>query len=135
MTGKQSIFESLAELIGKAGALNLCEQYGGQTLYIRKSDPLPDGLARHWSEYFGLEAYERLVERLGGQRVYIPMAPPELLLERDTAILARRRAGESAVDIARDFQLTPRSVNNIYTRAALGNTDRANQIQQLEAQA
>lgn len=129
MTGEQSTFESLAELIGKAGALNLCEQYGGQTLYIRKSEALTDGLARHWSEYFGPDAYERLVERLGGQRVYIPMAPPELLLERDTAIFVRRRAGESAVDIARDFQLTPRSVHNIYCRVDRVRLDQAHQNQ------
>lgn len=127
MTGEQTTFESLAELIGKAEALNLCEQYGGQTLYIRKTEPMPDGLANHWSEYFGPDAHTRLVERLGGQRVYIPIAPPELLLERNTAIFVRRRVGESAADIARDFQLTPRNVHNIYCRVDRDRLDQADQ--------
>lgn len=135
MTGEQSIFESLAELIGKSGALNLCEQYGGQTLYIRKSSALPDALARHWSEYFGPDSYARLVERLGGQRVYIPMAPPELLIERDTDIFERRRAGGSAVEIARHFQLTPRSVNNIYCRVYRLRQDQVAKNQQAGEQA
>lgn len=123
MTGEQTTFESMAEQIGRAGALNLCEQYGGQTLYIRKSGQLPEGLDRHWSEYFGPDAYERLAERLGGQRVYIPMAPPELVFERNTAIFVRVRAGESAEDIARDFQLTPRSVHKIYCHVDRDRTD------------
>ena len=116
MTGEQTTFESLAELIGKAGTLNLCEQHGGETLYVRKSEASKEELAGHWSECLGPDVYERLCERLGGQRVYIPVAPPELIAERNTAIADRYQRGESAKDIARDFQLTPRSVHSIYCR-------------------
>lgn len=129
MTGEQTTFESLAELIGKAGALNLCEQYGGQTLYIRKTVALGDGVLRHWAEHFGVDAWERIQARLGGQRVYIPFAPSDLLLERNTAIFVRRRAGESAEDIARDFKLTPRSVHDIYCRVDRDRSDQAPQNQ------
>lgn len=114
MTGEQSTFESLADLIGKAGALNLCEQYGGQTLYIRSKFSTSEALNNHWSEFFGKDAWARLNERLGGKRVYIPAAPEELIAERNTAIVARMDRGEPAAEIGLDFKLTERCIRSIY---------------------
>lgn len=116
MNAKQSTFESLAELIGKEGALLLCEERGGETLYITKSIAIGDNVRRPWFEILGQSASERLNKHLGGKRVYIPMAPPELLAERNAAILQRFRQGESATVIARSLDLSPRSVNLIRAR-------------------
>lgn len=110
MTGEQTTFASLAELIGKEGALTLCENYGGETLYIRKSISLDDGPRHHWAELFGQTAWERLNKRLSGRRVYVPAAPPELLAERNAAIVARLNGGEAIATIASDFKLTQRRV-------------------------
>ena len=116
MTGEQSTFESLAELIGRAGALNLCEQYGGTTLYVKKTQNDNEGLRKHWAEYFGPDALNTIAEKLGGKRVYIPAAPPEFLAERSVAIFTRMNDGHEVAAIARDFQLTDRSVRLIYAR-------------------
>lgn len=116
MTSEQTTFESLAELIGKEGALALSEQYGGETLYIRKSVVMDDGIRRPWMDFVGVEAARRLIARLGGKRVYIPAAPPELLAERNAVIADRLRQGETATAIAEDFRLTPRCVSMIFQR-------------------
>jgi len=113
MTSEQTTFESLAELIGKEGALSLSEQYGGETLYIRKSVVMDDGIRHPWLDFIGAGAAQRLIARLGGKRVYIPSAPPELLAERNAVIAERLQKGESANAVAEDFRLTPRRVSMI----------------------
>lgn len=123
MSCEKTNFESLAELIGKKGALNLCEQYGGLTLYIRKSLALHDGINKHWSEYFGQEALALISERFGGQRIYIPNAPPELLQLRNATIVACLCNGKTAEEIAADFQLTPRAVRIIFGNRMNTNSD------------
>lgn len=114
MICEQTNFESLAELIGKEGALNLCEQYGGLTLYISKSLAQHEGINKHWAEYFGQDALSLISERFGGQRIYIPSAPPELLELRNSTIVASFCSGKTAEEIAADFQLTPRAVRIIF---------------------
>ena len=116
MNTEQSTFESLSELIGKAVALLLCEEYGGETLYIRKSIAIGDATLRPWHEIIGQSACERLNARLGGKRVYIPMAPAEMLADRNAAILQRLQQGESASAVARDINLSLRSINMIRAR-------------------
>ncbi len=116
MNVEETLFESLAELIGKEGALNLCEQYGGQTLYVRKSIALHDGMNKHWAEYFGQEAFERINERFGGKRIYIPNAPADLLALRNATIVASLRNGKTPEEIAPDYLLTPRAVRLIFDR-------------------
>lgn len=110
MTGEQSTFQSLAELIGKAGALNLCEKYGGETLYIRKSISLGDGVRHPWFQIFGPDASEQVLKKLLGKRVYIPVAPPGMLEERNAAIRQCLNRGMSTADVAAEFKLTPRYV-------------------------
>jgi DNA-binding NarL/FixJ family response regulator len=109
-------FQHFADLIGEAGALNLCEQYGGVTLYIRKDHVLPNDLAKHWTDFFGEEALEILSKNFGGKRIYIPCSPPGSIEKRNNVIVERLRSGESVADIARFFQLTQRSVHTIYGR-------------------
>lgn len=110
MTGEQTTFESLAELIGKDGALSLCEKYGGETLYIRKSIALDDGVLHPWFQVFGQEASEQVNKKLLGQRVYIPMVPPGMLEERNAAIRQCLDQGMSTADVADKFKLTGRYV-------------------------
>lgn len=129
MLGEKTAFDDLVALIGSAGALNLCEQYGGQTLYIRKDGVLPDGLADHWSTHFGPEAYGKIVERMGGQRVYIPVAPKEALDNRNEIIYHLRRAGVPTAKIASDVRLTPRAVHGIVSRFAQRQEPATNQAQ------
>ena len=116
MKAKQSTFESLAKVVGKDGALHLCEEHGGKTIYICKSIAIGDHIRRPWFESIGTSAAARLIEHLGGKRVYIPIAQPELLAERNAAIVERFNQGESAVAIARSFNLSPRSINLIRAR-------------------
>lgn len=120
MTGEQTMFESLAELIGKEEALILCEMIGGQTLYIPKNIGLDDGIRKLWVEHFGEEAFDRICDRFGGQRIYIPAAPPELIELRNATIVGRVRSGDPINDIARDFKVTPRCIRNIFNRVVNG---------------
>lgn len=106
-------FHALAEIIGKEAALNLCEHYGGETLYIRKTTE-SDSTKAHWQTFYGETAQEKLHAHFGGQRCYIPKAPPELLASRNAGIVERLKNGESRDDIAREFHLTPRAVSGIY---------------------
>ncbi len=116
MTGEQSTFATLADLIGKPAALSLCEQFGGETIYIRKSIALDDGIWRPWGDTFGQDVAEKVLETLAGKRVYIPVAPPEMLAERNAAILQCLRHGKAATDIAKEFKLTPRYIAMIANR-------------------
>ena len=68
MTGEQSTFATLADLIGKPAALSLCEQFGGETIYIRKSIALDDGIWRPWGDTFGQDVAEKVLETLAGKR-------------------------------------------------------------------
>lgn len=129
MSDQKTTFESLVDLIGSAGALNLCEQYGGQTLYIRKDGELPEGTAKHWADHFGPEAYGRIVEHLGGQRVYIPVAPKQALDNRNEIIYHLRKAGVSTAKIAEDCRLTPRTIHGIVSRFAQSNQPATSQEQ------
>ena len=106
MTGEQTTFESLAELIGKDGALSLCEKYGGETLYVRKSI----ALWHPWIQVFGQEAWEQVNKNLLGKRVYIPVAPPGMIAERNAAIMQCLSHGKSTADVASQFKLTARYV-------------------------
>lgn len=110
MTGEQTTFESLAELIGKDGALSLCEKYGGETLYVRKSIALGDGVWHPWIQVFGQEAWEQVNKNLLGKRVYIPVAPPGMIAERNAAIMQCLSHGKSTADVASQFKLTARYV-------------------------
>lgn len=113
MKAEQTLYEQLAEIIGKDGALNLCEQYGGQTIYIGKNLHQSTELKEHWETYFGGIAVEKLTERFGGRRVYIPCAPDFLLEQRNHVIWERLRQGDSPSEIARDYRLTERRVRVI----------------------
>lgn len=106
-------FEALAEVIGKDAALNLCDHYGGETLYIRKTAE-SDTTKNHWQTFYGKDAQERLHRHFGGQRCYIPKAPPELLEARNGEIVARLKNGERRDAVAKAFRLTLRSVAQIF---------------------
>jgi len=107
-------FEALSEVIGKEGAINLCEQYGGITLYIRKTAESGPKLKEHWQTFYGKEAQDKLNQHFGGKRCYIPMAPPALLAVRNNEIVMRMDNGESRADLAKEFHLTPRAIALIY---------------------
>lgn len=109
-------FEGIASLIGQKAALNLCEQHGGETIYIRKNIE-SESTRQHFLTFFGEEGSAKLIEAFGGQRCYVPKAPPALLESRGKKIVSRRQAGESCADLARDYLLTPRYVALIYQRA------------------
>ena len=129
MSDEKTTFESLVSLIGMAGALNLCEQYGGQTLYIRKDGELLEGTAKHWADHFGPEAYGRIVEHLGGQRVYIPVAPRQALDNRNKMICHLRKTGVPTANIAEYYRLTPRTIHGIVSRFAQSNQPATSQEQ------
>jgi Mor family transcriptional regulator len=116
MSNDQTTFENLVTLIGKEGAINLCQQLGGQTIYVRKTLAETDSIEGHWMTFFGERALERLTVEFGGQRIYIPAVPPELLEERNKEIVRRLKLGESATAIAQDYLLTPRCIHMIFQR-------------------
>lgn len=113
MTGEQSTFATLADLIGKPAALSLCEQFGGETIYIRKSIAMDDGIWRPWRDIFGQDVSEKVLDTLAGKRVYIPVAPPAMLAERNAAIIQCLRHGKSVADVATEFKLTRRYITMI----------------------
>lgn len=118
MNAEQTLYEQLAEIIGKDGALNLCEQYGGRTVYIGKNLLQSTELKSHWETFFCGAAMESMVDRFGGQRVYIPIAPPDLLELRNQAICERVSQGHSPADIAHDYRLTERRIRGIFSHHA-----------------
>jgi len=113
---KLTTFESLAALIGTDRALNLCEQYGGITIYLPKTTPQSGSLAEHWRDFFGPEAMDKLRANFGGERCYIPKAPPALQERRNDEIFRRATEGESLDVLAADFNITPRYAYVIYAR-------------------
>lgn len=129
MSDEKTTFESLVSLLGVFEALSFCEQYGGQTLYIRKDGELPEGTAKHWADHFGPEAYGRIVESMGGKRVYIPAAPKKSLDIRDEAIYRARKSGFSTAKLAKDYRLTPRTIHGIVSRFAQSNQPATSQEQ------
>lgn len=107
-------FYALSEVIGKEGAINLCEQYGGMTLYIRKTADSGQELKQHWQTFYGEDAADKLNQHFGGKRCYIPVAPPEILAARNNEIVKRMDSGETIFDLAKAYRLTPRSISGIY---------------------
>lgn len=116
MSAEKSLFDTLAELIGKEEALIMCEMIGGQTLYIPKKISLHDDIRKVWVEYLGDEAFDRVCEHFGGQRIYVPAAPAELIELRNATIVGRARSGDQIATIAADFHITERAVRNIFNR-------------------
>ena len=108
-------YENLAEIIGKEAAINLCEHYGGSTLYFRKTIEL-DTTKKHWKSFFGEDAHAKLFNHFGGKRCYIPVAPPDVLSARNNEIVKRLKNGGNREAIAKEFCLTPRSVSGIYQK-------------------
>lgn len=113
-------FAELSEITGQAAALNLCEQLGGETIYIRKTADSSETTQAHFAAFCGPDAMDKLHARLGGKRCYIPKAPPELLAARNAEIVQRMKDGESVADVAATHQLTPRAVTGIFNGAKQG---------------
>ena len=109
-------FEALADVIGKAAAINLCQHYGGETLYIRKTMNYGADFKRHWETFYGKGVLSKISQLFGGERCYIPKAPPMILAARNRAIVERMDNGESRSALAKEFLLTPRAVAVIYLK-------------------
>lgn len=108
-------FAALTECLGQAAALNLCEQLGGQIIYVRKNMH-SDTTLKFLRAFLGEEGVDKLFSTLGGKHVYIPKAPQELVDRRGADIVRRRRAGESNEVLATEYRLTVRQICNIFSR-------------------
>lgn len=109
-------FQKLCDAIGTGTALNLCEIVGGNTIYICKTME-SESTWKFLVAVIGDEGAEKLLTNLGGKRVYVPKAPPELLSIRNAEIVKRMRDGENCEVLALAYSLTPRRIVGIVNDA------------------
>ncbi len=108
----QKILKELADVVGLAPALNICQRWGGEALYVpvkvRRFDPLVLVL--------GLETAQRLVKAFGGERLQLPGEVQSLLDLRNRSILHDHRSGMSNQQIGSRYGLSRQSVTYILRR-------------------
>lgn len=110
----------LERLVGRQGLIALSREFGGVRLYIPQSDA---HLARHrLAGIVGEDSLRRLSAEFGGCQIMVPLLTAEARWQRDSGIAARRAAGASAREIARETGLCMRSVQRATRRVRLGGT-------------
>ena len=99
----------LATTIGTAATLKLLDRFGGTRLYVpgRVGDEHPLVFA------IGKEAADKLVAVYGRERIDVPRASEMWRASRDADIRDRYRAGETAAELARYYQVTERTIYRI----------------------
>lgn len=105
----------LAEDVGLAPALELVRWRGGRRLYVPKSAQPGHEIERR----LGREAFAWLVERFGGHNgrtVPIPKCERALMLARDAEIVEKHENGASASELAEEYGLSQRAVNDAIRR-------------------
>lgn len=116
MESNQTTFEELSSLLGEVGALNLCDMFGGETIYIRKNFD-SESTRRHFETFFGAESVRLLADKFGGKRCYIPKVNPVLLERRNREIVSLRANGATCAQLADAYLLTPRRIAMICQQA------------------
>lgn len=108
----QKVLKELADVVGLAPALDICQRWGGEALYVpvkvRRFDPLVLVL--------GLETAQRLVKAFGGERLQLPGEVQSLLDLRNRSILHDHRSGMSNQQIGIRYGLSRQSVTYILRR-------------------
>lgn len=109
------ILQEIAELIGKAGALQLASKYGGTRVYF----PASNAIGKHWLvKCVGQESADRLCDHFAvdgrGQRIDIPLfGGTYRQLTRQIAQRVHKLHTDkaSSTDIARQLGITQRTVH------------------------
>ena len=98
--------QTLAKIIGMQATLMLVDKYGGVNLRIPHKVTEDQELVR----VLGMTAAESLSRHFGGDSIAMSK---EIRLQsklRNTALVKRRKAGASGAQLAKEFDLTLRSV-------------------------
>lgn len=102
----------LVQRIGYAATIKLIRARGGQQVWLPKTATADRVLA----QVIGKHALERLVEQYGGERLELPKEDKILIQLRDQVIWAKRQAGATESELAREFNITRRWVLDICAR-------------------
>ena len=114
----------IKDLIGLTLTLRLVDCYGG--LHIKLPVRYADDHILH--RLLGAQAFIKLVDRFGGDMVYVAKADSLLRIQRNIEIATRYDGGTVAHVLARDYGLSVRQVWNILKRPETlraGNPDQA----------
>lgn len=103
------LLAGLIRRLGEAGALALCEHWGGIPLYVPHKLPAGHVLL----EKLGREAATKLVSHHAGELLMVPNGKHYLRSVRDARMKARAAAGASAAAIAREEGLHLRQVRRV----------------------
>ncbi len=95
----------LATLIGEDAFVRLAEAFGGTRLYV----PISINADHEIAKAVGLDAAERLVERLAPDVIKVPLA-------RELRARHYRAAGHSNAQIARKIGITESGVEGLFRR-------------------
>ncbi len=108
----QKVLKELADVVGLAPALNICQRWGGEALYVpvkvQRFDPL--------ALVLGLETAQLLATTFGGQVLQLPTEVNSLLDLRNRSILHDHRSGMSNQQIGIRYGLSRQSVTYILRR-------------------
>lgn len=102
----------LVREIGLVATIKLVRARGGQQVWLPKKATGDRVLA----QVIGREALAKLVAHRGGERLELPKADKILVQMRDRALFARREAGATESELARDYGITRRWVYEICAR-------------------
>jgi hypothetical protein len=98
--------------IGFASTLKLIRARGGQQVWVPKKSTGDRVLA----QVIGKDSLAKLVEHHGGERLELPKEDKILIQLRDHALWAKRQAGATESELAREFNITRRWVLEICAR-------------------
>lgn len=103
------IFQDISQMIGIEATAKLVAEYGGTRLYIASSLN-PD---KKLFKLLGQEIAQKLTGEFGGLRPEIPRAVKVLAYQRNEKIRADRAAGMKVRELARNYELTERTIRKI----------------------
>ncbi|ARR54776.1 hypothetical protein HY78_15700 [Rhizorhabdus wittichii DC-6] len=87
----------LAEYIGAANVLLLCDRFGGQAIYIPARRP---SKPHHVAKLIGEDAFQILIEKFASCRLQIATAHAAIRRAKRASVIAAARAGQISISTA-----------------------------------
>lgn len=107
------VIRELIDEIGLEATMRLVDNYGGLLLRIPREPKPGSPMERR----LGQPAFDRLIGRWAGDRIWVPRCVALLTERRDQALLAEYEAGTPSKELARKFKVSDRHVWRILARS------------------
>jgi Mor family transcriptional regulator len=102
-------FLEVVDITDEDTAMQLVNHFGGRRVYIPKYPREGKGIA----QAIGLKAASKLAARYGGDYLHIPFCQALKQEMRDRQILSARQQGAKTAELAKQFNLSQRRVQEI----------------------